>query len=105
MSNNYISNIEKEIEIFKESNKFLQVEKDMIHILETLMKLFHCFIHQNIKKNTNINIEIDFNNMKKGLIHFLEGNNYSSSEFKILKVQDFVNNSKYLSELMKNLCY
>ena len=105
MTNNYISNIEKEIVKYTESNSLDKVEKDAIQVLKMLMELFLSFINQKSRIDAQENFDDDFSKMKKKLIQFLEDKNYKPTEFKILKVRDFDDHSNHLSELMKNLCF
>ena len=105
MEKNITENIEKEIENYLKSNQLAQIEKDMIEVLLRLMKLFLSLINQKILRKKEENFEVNFSKKKNELIKFLKDNKYSPSAFKILKVEDFDEHDKYLSELMKNLCY
>lgn len=105
MDKKCIENIEKEFEGYLESNKFSQIEKDIVQVLLRLMKLLLSIIEQKILRNQKTNFEEDFSKMKTELINYLNKKNYLPCAFKILKVEDFNETDNYLSELMRNLCY
>ena len=103
--NIFMENLDKNIEKYFESEQITQIDKDVVQVLQHLMKLFFLFTNSKIEKKDNTNSETFFSDLKKGIIQLLLNKNYKPSEFKILKVSDFGNHLEYLSGLMENLCY
>ena len=105
MENKRIIDIEKRIQQYLDLNQLEKIEKDVVQVMHKLMNLFLLYIKNESLHYKTENSQTEFIKLKSQLIKFLTDNDYLSTEFKILEVDDFDNHLKYLKELLKNLCY